>query len=76
MFGEIALLRKASRSASVVAVEPVSYLKLDWEGLNRIQRSSGQISKILYFNIARILGERLLDLQQLVVGYERHKDGI
>ncbi len=71
IFGEIALLRKAPRSASVVAMEPVSYLKLDWEGLKRIQRSSRKISMMLYFNIARILGTRLVDMQQIVMEHER-----
>ncbi|MBN1411166.1 MAG: MMPL family transporter [Spirochaetales bacterium] len=60
VFGEISLLRKAPRSANIVALEPVSYLEIDWEGLKRIRKSSRSISLVLYLNLSRILSTRLV----------------
>ncbi len=61
IFGEISMLRKRPRSASIVAERPVSYLRIDWKGFKRISRSSKTIANKITFNIARILGERLVE---------------
>jgi len=64
IFGEISMLRKRPRSASVVAEQDVSYLQIDWKGFQRISRSSKSIAAKIYFNIAKILGKRLVDMDE------------
>jgi len=66
VFGEISLLRKAPRSADIVAEEPISYLEIDWEGFRRIRKSSRSISLKLYLNLARILSLRLVHTTDLL----------
>lgn len=66
VFGEISLLRKAPRSADIVAEEPISYLEIDWKGLKRIRKSSKSISLKLYLNLARILSKRLVQTTDML----------
>jgi hypothetical protein len=70
VFGEISLLRKAPRSADIVAESPISYIEIDWEGFKRIQKSSRTISVKLYLNLARILSLRLIRTTDLLVKNE------
>ncbi len=67
IFGEIALVNPGPRTADVVASSQVSYLELDWNALNRIRTLYPRISARLLLNIARILGQRLGDTNQLAV---------
>ena len=62
IFGEISMLRKRPRSASVEAECDVSYLQIDWKGFRRISRSSKSIANKITFNIAKILGQRLVEM--------------
>jgi uncharacterized protein len=70
VFGEISLLRKAPRSADIVAESPISYIEIDWEGFKRIQKSSRSISVKLYLNLARILSLRLVRTTEILVKSE------
>ncbi len=62
IFGEIALLTKDVRSASVVAEEPAALLRLDAEALERIRKRFPYTAAKLFRNIARMLGERLREV--------------
>ena len=60
IFGEIALIQPGPRSADVLAIEPIKYLEIDWEGLKRIQKIYPRIGGKLFLNLSRILGQRLV----------------
>jgi CRP-like cAMP-binding protein len=60
VLGEISLLSKVPRSADVIAIGPITYLKIDMAGLQRLQKNSKAIAAKLYFNLASILGKRLV----------------
>jgi CRP-like cAMP-binding protein len=57
--GEMGLVRGAPRSADVVASEPVEYLVLDGEFLQRLRRQYPRTAAALLFNLTRILSDRL-----------------
>ncbi|MBI9098026.1 MAG: cyclic nucleotide-binding domain-containing protein [Spirochaetaceae bacterium] len=62
LLGEISLLRNVARTANVTAIEDVTYMEIDWDGLLRLQRSAKSISIKLFRNIASILGLRLVEM--------------
>lgn len=68
IFGEIALLKPGPRSADVRAVQPLKYLEIDWEGLKRIRRIYPRIGGKLFLNLSRILGQRLIHMDNLFLG--------
>ncbi|MCX7816222.1 MAG: efflux RND transporter permease subunit [Syntrophales bacterium] len=68
IFGEIALVKAGPRSADVVATTPVQYLEIDWEGLKRIQKIYPHIGGRLFLNLSRILGERLVHTNEMLLG--------
>jgi len=68
IFGEIALVKAGPRSAHVLAREPIRYLEIDWEGLKRIQRIYPRIGGKLFLNLSRILGERLVHTNEMLLG--------
>jgi len=59
MFGEMALLDQAGRSADAVADRDACLLVLSREGLDRLLREQPELAAKLYRNIAAHLGERL-----------------
>jgi len=59
VFGEIALVDPGPRTADIIAEEDVTYLELDWDGIDRIRRILPPIAAHLYRNLAHILGQRL-----------------
>ncbi len=68
IFGEIALVEPGPRSADVKSLQPVKYLEIDMEGLKRIQRIYPRIGGRLFLNLSRILGQRLVHTNQLLLG--------
>jgi len=66
VFGEIALLEHSPRIANVIANGHVTYFTLNWKGLERIQRVFPRISNKIYLNLARILGQRVINLNHMV----------
>ena len=59
VFGEMALVNPGPRTADILAVEDAVYLKLNWNGIERIRRIYPPIAAHIYRNLAQILGERL-----------------
>ncbi len=61
-FGEIGYIRKALRTANVVAVEDVTALRFNYERMQKDLKYFPNIVAKLNFNISYILGERLADM--------------
>jgi len=59
VFGEMGLVRRAQRTADVVAVEPLELLAVDERFLSRLQRRYPRIAATVFLNLARILSDRL-----------------
>ena len=68
IFGEIALVEAGPRSADVRASRAIKYLEIDWEGLKRVQRIYPRIGGRLFLNLSRILGQRLVQTDRLLLG--------
>ncbi len=68
IFGEIALVEPGPRSADVRALQPIKYLEIDWEGLKRIRRIYPRIGGKLFLNLSRVLGQRLIHMDKLLLG--------
>jgi CRP-like cAMP-binding protein len=68
IFGEIALVEPGPRSADVRALQPLKYLEIDWEGLKRIRRIYPRIGGKLFLNLSRVLGQRLIHMDKLLLG--------
>jgi len=67
LFGEMALLGGGVRTAAVYAETDLELLRIDYNALERVRRRSPRISAKIYFNIARILSERIetLNIERL-----------
>jgi len=59
VFGEVAFIGKVTRTADVVANERTELLSLKIDGLRRLNRFLPRTASRLYFNISRILANRL-----------------
>ncbi len=59
VFGEMALVTKEPRSATVRAVEPLEVIRIGEETLERIRRRYPWIAARIFYNISRLLSERL-----------------
>jgi uncharacterized protein len=59
VFGEMALVRQAERSADVIASEPLEVLAVDERFLERVQSRYPRIASIVFLNLTRILSDRL-----------------
>ncbi len=66
-FGELSLLLSDKpRSASAIALEPTTLLGFFNPDLKILMKRNPQISSILLYNIATILGERLIKTNELL----------
>jgi uncharacterized protein len=68
IFGEIALVEPGLRSADVRSLQAIKYLEIDMEGLKRIQRIYPRIGGRLFLNLSKILGQRLVHTNELLLG--------
>lgn len=64
VFGEIALISRAKRTADVIAKTDTKLLVYDWDSLVRLRRYAPYLSSQLLLNLASILGLRLVDAQR------------
>lgn len=67
LFGEMALIERAPRSASVIAEESAEVLRFDAAALDRLRRRFPFTSLKLHHNIARVLSARLRETTQAAV---------
>lgn len=61
LFGEIALVTRSARTATVTARTPTKILVLKWDGIRRIARFHPRISSKLFQNLASVISRRLAD---------------
>jgi hypothetical protein len=59
VFGEMGLIRRHKRTADVVATEDMEVMAMDERFLARVQRSYPRIATKIFFNISKILSDRL-----------------
>jgi predicted RND superfamily exporter protein len=64
IFGEMGLIRHHERTADVIATEDVEVLAVDEHFLTRIKRRYPRIASEIFFNISRILSDRLEQSQR------------
>ena len=62
-FGEIALMARCKRTADIHSRTDAQILSIDWESLEKIQRTSPRLATKVYLNLARILGMRFVRSQ-------------
>lgn len=67
VFGEMGLIRRHERTADVVAVEEVEVLMVNERFLNRLKRRYPRIATEIFFNISKILSDRLEDVNRFLV---------
>jgi predicted RND superfamily exporter protein len=65
VFGEMGLIRHHQRTADVIATEDVEVLVVNERFLSRIQRHYPRISSKIFFNISKILSDRLETSQRV-----------
>jgi predicted RND superfamily exporter protein/CRP-like cAMP-binding protein len=64
LFGEVALMGHSTRTADVVATEPITVLALNWKGLDRVGRYFPHIAAKLFRNISAILAGRVATIEE------------
>lgn len=67
VFGEVALVNPGVRTASIRAATDLQYVEFDWAGLERVRSVYPRIASKLFFNISKILGERLAETDRLLL---------
>lgn len=65
VFGEMGLIRHHERTADVVATEDVEVLMVNERFLNRLKRRYPRIAAEIFFNISKILSDRLETSEQM-----------
>jgi hydrophobe/amphiphile efflux-3 (HAE3) family protein len=65
VFGEMGLVRHHERTADVVASEDVEVLAVNERFLSRVKRRYPRIGAQIFFNVARILSDRLEDARKV-----------
>jgi predicted RND superfamily exporter protein len=65
VFGEMGLIRRHERTADVVATEEVEVLMVNERFLNRLKRRYPRIATEIFFNISKILSDRLETSEQM-----------
>jgi len=65
VFGEMGLIRRHERTADVVATEEVEVLMVNERFLNRLKRRYPRIAAEIFFNISKILSDRLETSEQM-----------
>jgi len=71
VFGEMALVRHAPRTADIVAATRVEALAVDQRFLDRIQRRYPRIASRVFLNLTKILSDRLQSTTQQFVTAQR-----
>jgi CRP-like cAMP-binding protein len=71
VFGEMALVRQAPRTADIVAATRVEALAVDQRFLDRIQRRYPRIASRVFLNLTKILSDRLQSTTQQFVAAQR-----
>ena len=66
--GEMAFLSGHKRTASVIATEPAEYLEISAATLDKVRLRSPAVAAKVFFNIARLLSERLTETTDALVG--------
>jgi hypothetical protein len=64
VFGEMGLIRHHERTANVVATEDVEVLAVNEQFLTRVKRRYPRIATELFFNLSKILSDRLESAQR------------
>lgn len=64
VFGEMGLLRRHERTADVIANEGVEVIAVNERFLDRMQRRYPRIGAKIFLNIAKIISDRLQEVQQ------------
>ena len=64
VFGEMGLIRHHERTADVIATEDVEVLTVNERFLTRIKRRYPHIASEIFFNISKILSDRLEQSQR------------
>jgi predicted RND superfamily exporter protein len=67
IFGEIALVNPGPRSADVVALEPLKYIEISWQGLQNMQKRFPRLAGKVFLNLAAILGDRLVQTDKKLI---------
>ena len=67
LFGEIALVSKIPRTASVIAAKDCRLLTIRWESIERFSRLQSRVASKLFKNLASIVGSRLTRLENMAV---------
>jgi hypothetical protein len=65
VFGEMGLVRRHERSADVIATEDVEVLAVNERFLSRIKRRYPRIGAQIFFNVAKILSDRLEEARRV-----------
>jgi len=65
VFGEMGLVRHHERTADVVAVEDVEVLAVNERFLSRVKRRYPRIGTQIFFNVAKILSDRLEEARRV-----------
>ncbi len=64
VFGEMGLIRRHERTADVIATEEVEVLAVNEQFLDRIKRRYPRIATEIFFNLSKILSDRLEQSQR------------
>ena len=66
-FGEIAVLSKSVRTASVYAETDCSLLTLNWKSIEQLSKYHARIAMKLFKNVAAIVGERITRMDNMLI---------